>query len=91
MKSLTIAEAARDLPKLIDAAREADEEIEIVEGGEVVATLVPGAKRMTLAEVVADVGGTLDDQAADALGEAVERARNSPGNRLSAQRKPWAG
>jgi len=91
MKSLTIAEAARELPKLINAAREADEEIEIVDGGEVVATLVSAAKGRTALEIFADIEGTLDEETGAELQRLHDEMRRSSWGRLSELRNPWAG
>ena len=47
--------------------------------------------QIAFAEIFANPDDRLGEEDGAALAEAVEKFRNSSGNRLSAQRKPWAG
>jgi antitoxin (DNA-binding transcriptional repressor) of toxin-antitoxin stability system len=91
MKTITVAEAAKDFAKVLAQLEEEGEEIVLMRDSQPVARLVPEPKGQAAMEIFAGLEGALDDEAADALRAAVERVRNSPGNRLSVQRKPRVG
>ena len=91
MKTITVAEAAKDFTEVLAAAQSDGEEVVITQDGEPVATLIPEHQGQTLEEIFADPADRLGEEAGAALAATVEQVRNHPGNRLSAQRKPWAG
>jgi prevent-host-death family protein len=59
MTLINATDLARNLSRVLDRLERGDEEIVIVRNNHAVGKLVPGAPRMTAAEALADLGGTL--------------------------------
>lgn len=91
MKTITVDEMKRDIDGFLAAIENEEDEIVLLNGDREIAHIVPESKAMTLEEIFANPDDRLGEEDGAALADAVESFRNSPGNRLSAQRKPWAG
>ena len=91
MKTITVAEMRNNFDGFLAALKEEEDEIVLLDEDREIAHIVPEPKTMTLQEIFADSDDRLGEEAGAALAEAVEKFRSSPGNRLAAQRKPWAG
>ena len=91
MKTITVAELKRDIDGFLAAIENEEDEIVLLNGDREIAHIVPEPKAMTLGEIFANPDDRLGEEDGAALSDAVEKFRDSSGNRLSAQRKPWAG
>ena len=65
------------------------EEIVLVRNQKPIARLVPESLQQNALEVLGDLYLTLDDKTADALLEAISRARKGKSKTLNALRNPW--
>ena len=91
MKTITVAEMKRDIDGFLAAIENEEDEIVLLNGDREIAHIVPEPKAMTLGEIFANPDDRLGEEDGATLADAVESFRNSPANKLSAQRKPWAG
>jgi hypothetical protein len=92
MKMLTISEAARTFAEILDRMERDQEEVIVVRDSDNhnVARIIPEPASGTALDVLSDLYGTLDDSTAEALSNAMEKVRNSPGQTLAAFKNPWA-
>jgi len=91
MKTLSVAEVARNFSAVVDIVERDQEEIVLVRNRRQVARLIPEAPRQDAMEVFGDLYRTLDDKMADALSTAVASHRKSRRGRVSELKNPWAG
>ena len=91
MKTITVAEMKRDIDGFLAAIENEEDEIVLLNRDREIAHIVPEPKAMTLGEIFANPDERLGEEDGAALADAVESFRNNSSNRLSAQRKPWAG
>lgn len=87
MRLLSATEVARTFSRVLDSLEQGGEEIVVMRHNHPVATLVPGAARMTALEALADIHRTLDDSEGAAWLSDMQDA-----DRLLVQeaRDPWA-
>ena len=89
MKTLTVTEVARNFSAVMDDVERHQEEIVLVRNHKTIARLVPESPAQNAIDVLGDLYRTLDDKTADALVEAIKRAKKGTGNTLSELRNPW--
>ena len=89
MKTLTVTEVARNFSAVMDGVERDQEEIVLVRNRKTIARLVPESPAQNALEVLGDLYRTLDDKTAEALVEALKRAKKSRGKTLSDLRNPW--
>jgi len=89
MKTLTVTEVARNFSAVMDGVERDQEEIVLVRNRKTIARLVPESPAANALEVLGDLYRTLDDKTADALAEAIKRAKKGSGTLLSGLRNPW--
>jgi len=90
MKMRTVTEVARNFSTVLDEVERDQEEIVLVRNHRQIARLVPESAPQTAIEVLGDLYRTLDDKTADALCQAVNRARKRKAAGLASLRNPWA-
>lgn len=90
MKTLSVTEVARNFSAVMDRIEIDQEEVVLVRNQKPIARLVPEPAAMNALEVMGDLFRSLDDATADALTEAVARARKPGKGTLNDLRKPWA-
>ena len=88
MKTLTVAQAARNLNRVVDEVERDQEEILIVRNSRHVMRLVPEPPAQTALEILGDLVGSLDDGTAKALSGAVQRGRRRKTAMLASLRNP---
>jgi antitoxin (DNA-binding transcriptional repressor) of toxin-antitoxin stability system len=89
MKKLTVTEVARNFSAVMDGVERDQEEIVLVRNQRTIARLVPEPPAQTAIEVLGDLYRKLDDETADALVKAINRARKGKGKTLNGLRDPW--
>jgi prevent-host-death family protein len=90
MKTITVTEAARNFSRVLDEVEREQEEIVLVRNHRQIARLIPEPAEQNALEVLGDLYRTLDDDTAEALGEAIRRTRKGKGTTLAGLRNPWA-
>ena len=65
------------------------EEVVLMRNQKPIARLVPESPQRNALEVLGDLYRTLDDKTADALFEAINRAKKGKNKTLKALRNPW--
>lgn len=89
MKTLNIAEVARDFNAVMDRVETDHEEIVLMRGKKVIARLIPEPEAQNASEVFSDLYRTLDEQAGSELKKAVIEARSIKTGTLKEMRNPW--
>jgi antitoxin (DNA-binding transcriptional repressor) of toxin-antitoxin stability system len=80
VKCLTATEVARNFSQVLDDVEESHEEVVIVRNRRMIARIIPEPEEQNALEVLGDLYRTLEDETADALFEAMTRAREgNPG------------
>jgi antitoxin (DNA-binding transcriptional repressor) of toxin-antitoxin stability system len=80
VKCLTATEVARNFSQILDDVEESHEEVVIVRNHRMIARIIPEPEEQNALEVLGDLYRTLEDETADALFEAMTRAREgNPG------------
>jgi len=90
MKTLTVTDVARNFSAVIDGVEATQEEVVLVRNHKAIARLVPEPAVQNALEVLGDLYRTLDDDTAEALGEAIRRTRKTGRGTLKELRDPWA-
>lgn len=90
MKTLTVADAARDFRAVLDGVELTQKEVIFVRAKRKVARLVPEPPALNALEVFSDLTGSVDAATGDALAKAVGKARNGRRGTLGELRNPWA-
>ena len=88
MKTLNVTEVARNFSAVMDRVESGQEEIILTRNHKPVARLVPEPAAQTALEVFGDLYRTLDEKTADALADAIARAKRAGGT-LRELRNPW--
>ncbi len=91
MKTFTVAAATHDFASVLASLADGNQEVVLLDGEREVAHLIAQPSPLRLEDLFADPEDGMGEEAGAALEEAVEKVRNHPGNRLTAQRAPWAG
>ena len=89
MKMLTVTKVARNFSAVMDGVERNHEEIILVRNQKPIARLVPEPAAQNAIEIFGDLYRTLDDKTADALVEAIGRAKKGKGKTLRELRNPW--
>lgn len=89
MKTLTVAEAARNFDAVVNRVERDQEEVILVRNEKKIARLVPESPAQNAIEVLSDLYRTIDDNTADALLKAVSRSRKGKRKTISGMRNPW--
>ena len=89
MKTLTVAEAARNFSAVMDGVESGQEEVVLVRNRKPIARLVPEPRAQNALEVLGDLYNTLDDKTADALTKAIGASKKGPRGALKELRNPW--
>lgn len=66
MKTLTATETARNFSHVLDMLEHGQEEVIILRNNHPVATMIPGAPRLSALEALSDLYGVLDDREGEA-------------------------
>ena len=90
MKTLTVADAARNFGAVMDGVEANQEEIVLVRNRKPIARLVPEPAMQNALEVFGDLCGTLNDETGEALDKAIRDARKDARGTLKELRNPWA-
>ena len=90
MKTLNVTEVARNFSSVMDAVEFEQEEIVLIRNHKAIARLVPEPTAQNALEVFGDLYRTLDDATADALSDAVRKAKTSKRGSLRELHNPWA-
>jgi antitoxin (DNA-binding transcriptional repressor) of toxin-antitoxin stability system len=90
MKKLTVSEVARNFSAVMDRVEFEQEEIVLVRNRKPIARLVPEPQALNALEVLGDLYRTLDDDAANALAEALDSGTKGEQEALNELRNPWA-
>jgi PHD/YefM family antitoxin component YafN of YafNO toxin-antitoxin module len=90
VKTLTVSEVARRFSSVLDEVERDREEIVLVRNRRQIARLIPEPSAKNALEVLNDVCGKLDEEAAEALIKAIGRTRNGKNTKLDTLRDPWA-
>lgn len=90
MKTLTVTEVARNFSSVMDGVESEQEEIVLVRNHRPIARLVPEPQAQNALEVLGDLFRTLDDDAANALAEAIRSGKKAKRGTLNELRNPWA-
>lgn len=89
MKTLSVAEVARNFRSVIDRVEKDQEEIILVRNHRQIARLIPEPPAQDALAVLGDLHRTLDDKTADALEAALLEARKGKKGRSNELRNPW--
>ena len=89
MKTMTVTEAARNFSRVLDEVEREQEEIVLVRNHRQIVRLIPEPPAQNALEVLGDLYRTLDDDTAEALSDALNRARKSRNATLAGLRNPW--
>ncbi len=89
MKTLTVTKVARNFSTVLDGVERRQEEVVLVRNRRPIARLVPEPPAQNALEVLGDLYRTLDEDAATALAEAIEKARKGKRGKLDELRDPW--
>ena len=90
MKMMTVTEAARNFSRVLDRVERQQEEVVLLRNHKQIARLIPEPPSQNALAVLGDLYRTLDDETADALGEAIISSRQRKNATLDALRDPWA-
>jgi len=87
MKILSATEVARNFSRVLDSLERGGEQVVVVRNKQPVATIVPGAPRMTALEALGDLYRTLDDAEGAAWLQDMKDAKRKGRREV---RDPWA-
>lgn len=90
MKTLNVTEVARNFSRVMDEVERDQEEIILVRNHRQIARLVPEPAGLTADLALGDLYRKLDDASAQALVEAMAKARETKEGTLAELRNPWA-
>ncbi|WP_395743381.1 type II toxin-antitoxin system Phd/YefM family antitoxin [Prosthecobacter sp.] len=89
MKTMTVAAASRNFSSILNDVAASQEEVVIVRNRKPIVRLVPEPQAQNALEVFGDLYGTLDDETAEALADAVHFSKNAQAGPLNELRDPW--
>jgi len=89
VKTLTVTEVARRFSSVLDEVEKNQEEIVLVRNHRPIARLIPEAPAQDALSVLGDLHRTLDDDTAEALLAAIEKAKRSKDWKVAKLRNPW--
>ncbi len=87
MTQITATELARNLRQVLDRMEFTGEEVVVTRNNQPIARILPGGRRMTALEAMADLYRTLPEEAAAGWIEDSRRGEDDPVEEL---RDPWA-
>jgi prevent-host-death family protein len=90
VKTLSVAEAARNFSRVLNEVEREQEEIVLVRNRRRIVRLIPEPPAQDALAVLGDLYRTLDNTTAESLAQAVRRTRRGRQASLSALRNPWA-
>jgi antitoxin (DNA-binding transcriptional repressor) of toxin-antitoxin stability system len=90
MKTLTVTEVARNFSAVLDRVEREQQEVVLVRNRRQIARLVPEPPAQNALEVLGELYRTLDEATADALSEAINKAKKRGPGTLGELRDPWA-
>ena len=90
MKTLTVTEVARNFSAVLDRVEREQQEVVLVRNRRQIARLVPEPPAQNALEVLGELYRTLDEATADALSEAINKAKKRAPGTLGELRDPWA-
>ena len=90
MRTLTVADAARDFRAVLSGVELSQKEVVLIRAKRKIARLVPEPPALNALEVFGDLAGSVDATTGETLAKAVGKARNGRRGTLGELRDPWA-